>query len=149
MKTARVAHQRSVCWLWNKKKNKEDPRTNDLFLFAFCFGKCLSMLIFSSHLWQRSQLVRGHDARVLAGVKTTFFQWLLVELGTGCRYQVWTCNPYVNGFSRPLLLQRHALGHTSVVFFIPHFWPGFSFLVRLLWHFSSLQEMYQSQQYTF
>lgn len=55
VKTARVAH-------------KEDARTNDLFLFAFCFGKCLSMLIFSSHLWQRSQLVRGHDARVLAWV---------------------------------------------------------------------------------
>ena len=75
VKTARVAHQSSVCRLWNnnKKKAKEDPRTNDLFLFAFCFGKCLSMLIFSSHLWQRSQLVCRHDARVLAGVNTPFF----------------------------------------------------------------------------
>ena len=56
VKTARVA-------------NKEDACTNDLFLFAFCFGKCLSMSIFSSHLWQRSQLARGRDERVLAGVR--------------------------------------------------------------------------------
>ena len=70
-----------------KNNNKEDPRTNDLFLFAFCFGKCLSMLIFSSHLWQRSQLVCGHDARVLAGVNTPFFQVPIeFEHGVGAEY---------------------------------------------------------------
>ena len=45
------------------------------------------MLTFSSHQWQRSQLVRGHDARVLAGVNTPLFQVPIeFEHGVGAEY---------------------------------------------------------------